>query len=229
MKKLIAFLLAAFMVMSFAACGQTNNQGKDKPGQNNSQTQGGNSSKPENGDKNNTVTVKPSEIEAKIKKALGEGYVCTADKEMSGYFSLDMEKVEAYAAKESSIPAVDLDTVIILKVKDGYADDAVKALNEGYAQMVDYVRQYPFGTAKIMNGRVFQNGNYVALIVAGTSVDSNASAEQEEKQAESEYAQIDAVWKEIFGEAKNVAVIPEDNDNGGENFFDGGNGGLIGG
>lgn len=195
MKKLLIVVLALAMVFGLAACGEG---GKD-------------------------VTATPAEIEAKIKEALGEGYICDVEMsadELAITYGLDMSKVEEFVSVANAIPSVNLDKVTILRVADGYAEQATAMLNAAYAQYVSYTRMYPFNAAKVLNARIFQSGNYVALIIAGASPDIGATAEQEAKLAADEYAKIDAVWQEFFGSANNIAVVPEDS---------GHSGGLLGG
>ena len=197
MKKFLLLFMSAAIILSLAACGK----GADNGG---------------------TTTATPAEIEQKIADAIGkDNYLCDTeiDKDwLQSTFQLDMSKVESYVAKQNSIGSVNPDTVVILKTKDGYAADAVKALNTYFAQIVDYVRQYPFGTAKVMNARLYQSGDYVIYIIAGASYDGEDS-EAETKLAVSEYAKIDEAIKSVFGTLPdNLAVIPED---------DGNNGGLL--
>ena len=197
MKKFLLLFMSAAIILSLAACGK----GADNGG---------------------TTTATPAEIEQKIADAIGkDNYLCDTeiDKDwLQSTFQLDMSKVESYVAKQNSIGSVNPDTVVILKTKDGYAADAVKALNTYFAQIVDYVRQYPFGTAKVMNARLYQSGDYVIYIIAGASYDGEDS-EDETKLAVSEYAKIDEAIKSVFGTLPdNLAVIPED---------DGNNGGLL--
>lgn len=205
-KKIALILLSLVMALGIVACGKaTDNKKTD-----------------DNGKGNTTVTATPAEIEQKIADAIGkDNYLCDTeiDKDwMQNSFQLDMSKVESYVAKQNSIASVNPDTVIVLKTKDGYADEAVKLLNESFAQMVSYIRQYPFGTAKVMNGRLYQSGNYVIYVIAGASYDGE-DTEAEAKLATSEYAKIDEAVKSVFGTLpKNSAVVPED---------DGNNGGLI--
>lgn len=194
MKKIVLFLMTFAMLLSVAACG-TNGKNSD------------------DGKKTDT-TATPAEIEQKIADALGkDNYLCDTeiDKDwLENSWQLDMSKVESYVAKQNSIGSVNPDCVIVLKTKDGYAEDAVKALNTYYAQVVDYIRQYPFGTAKVMNARIYQIGDYVLYIIAGASYDGDDS-EAEAKLAASEYEKIDAAIKDIFGTLpSNSAVVPED-------------------
>ena len=113
-------------------------------------------------------------------------------------------------AKQNAISAVNLDTVIILESEDGYADTAVELLNESYSGAVSYIRQYAFGVGKVMNARIYKEGNYVIYILAGASYEGN-DAEKEDEFAVSEYKKIDDALNSIFGEIpENLAVIPED-------------------
>ena len=203
MKRFAFLFLSLMMVLGLAACST-------------------NGKKPDDSKNDATITATPAEIEQKIADAIGkDNYLCDTeiDKDwLQNIYRLDISQVESYVAKQNSIGSVNPDTVIVLKVKDGYADAAVNAINEGYAQIVDYIRQYPFGTAKVLNARIYQSGNYVLYILAGASYDGE-DAEAEAKLAVSEYAKIDEAIKSVFGTLpENRAVVPEDNGN---------NGGLI--
>ncbi len=198
-KKITLILLSLVMAFSVVACGK---------GTDNKKTDG-----------NTTITATPDEIEQKIADAIGkDNYLCSTEISedwLKNSYGLDMSKVESYVAKQNSISSVNPDTVIILKTKDGYEDEAVKLLNDNFSQMVDYIRQYPFGTAKVMNGRLYQSGNYVVYVIAGASYDGE-DAEAEAKLAATEYAKIDEAVKGVFGTLpENLAVVPEDSGNNG--------------
>lgn len=204
MKKIAFIFLAVVLALGLVACTSNSNKNSD------------------NDKKTTTAAVTPAEIEKKIADAVGkDNYLCDTEAQkdyLQNTIGLDLSKIESYVAKQNSISSVNPDTVIILKVKDGYSEEAVKALNTSYAQMVDYIRQYPFGTAKVLNARIYQSGNYVMYILAGASYDGK-DTEAEAKLATSEYAKIDEAVKSVFGTLpKNAAVVPED---------DGSAGGLI--
>lgn len=226
MKKMIAFVLAALMVLSLAACGSNSGKKNDTP-------------KTEPSSKTDVIKtdVTPEAIEQAIAKALGEGYLPTVNVPKEELFSsaigrLDLEKIESYVAKQAAVASVNLDCVAIAKCKTGYADEAVKLFNEYYAQMISYIRQYPFGVAKVEGARLYKVGDTVIFVIAGADVGENASAEDEAKLAAAEYAKVDEAIKSVCGAVpENLAVItePTQNDNGGGEFFDGGDGGVIGG
>lgn len=209
-KKIALILLSLSLVFGTAACG--NDSGNNTTADSGSSTTAA--------DKGNTsVTASPTEIERKIADAVGkDNYLCDIDIEkdyLQNVYRLDLSQVESYVAKQNSIASVNPDTVIVLNVKDGYAESAVSAINEGYAQMVDYIRQYPFGTAKVLNARLYQFGNYVVYVISGASYDGEDS-EAEAKLAAEEYAEIDEAVKSVFGTVPaNLAVVPEDNGNSG--------------
>ena len=196
-KKIALILLSLVMAFSIVACGKaTDNKKTDDTGKGNT-----------------TVTATPAEIEQKIADAIGkDSYLCDTDIDkdwLQNSFGLDLSKVDSYVAKQNSIASVNPDTVIVLKTKDGYVADAVKALNDNFAQMVSYIRQYPFGTAKVINARLYQSGDYVIYVIAGASYDGD-DAEAENKLAVSEYAKIDEALKSVLGTLpENLAVVPE--------------------
>ena len=201
MKKIALIFLSVLMIVCLVGCGSNSDKSND-----------GNNS-------NTNINITPAEIEQKIADAIGkDNYLCDTDIDkdwLQNSFGFDLSKIESYAAKQNSVSSVNPDTVIILKVKDGYAEEAVKILNTSYSQMVDYIRQYPFGTAKVLNARIYQSGNYVMYILAGASYDGEDS-EAESKLAVSEYAKIDEAVKSVLKTLpKNSAVVPEDNGSAG--------------
>lgn len=235
MKKITVTLIAAAMLLTLAGCSQNNSSTSDNNSQT-SQTTSADTTKADNNADNadskpsddsanadSTADISAADIEKKIADAIGDNYLCDTDFEedwFKNYYGFDMSQIDEYVAKQNSISAVNPDTVIVLKVKDGYADTAVDLLNTAYAQQVSYIRQYPFGVQKVMNARIFKNGNYVIYALAGASYDGDDS-EEELKLAETEYAKIDAAVESIFGSVpKNLAIIPADDVNSNRGFFD---------
>ncbi len=217
MKKLIAFIIAAMMIASsLAACGKTDDQNKTKTTETTTETQ-------KKEDPPKPVTLTSAEIEAKIKAAIGEeNYICNTKIEedwFASYYGFDMSQIKSFVALENAISSVNPDTVIIMEVKDGYAQTAVNILNERFGDKVSYTRLYPFGVQKVLGARLFMEGNYVAFIIAGASY-IGENTDEEAKLAASEYAKIDNAWEAIFGKKPhNLAIVPEDNGNGGGGLF----------
>lgn len=188
MKKVTALLLALMMVLSLAACGNANDNGSKDNG-------------------STTVDKTAQEVLDALKEKLGDSYGCDLAEDedrMTNYYGLDMSKIDSWAAESSENSALDPSTAVVLKVKDGYAQDAAALLQERYDQVLDYVRMYSMNVAQVEQARLFVNGNYVALLILGQLPDENAD---EAKLAQDEAAKVDAAWQDIFGSASNQIVV----------------------
>ena len=188
MKKVTALLLALMMVLSLAACGNSNDNGNNDNG-------------------NTTVDKTAQEVLDTLKEKLGDSYGCNLAEDedrMTNYYGLDMSKIDSWAAESSENSALDPSTAVVLKVKDGYAEDAAALLQERYEQVLDYVRMYSMNVAQVEQARLFVNGDYVALLILGQLPDENAD---EAKLAQDEAAKVDAAWQDIFGSASNQIVV----------------------
>ena len=155
-----------------------------------------------------------------LKKSLGKSYTSDTKetkKRLEDYYGLNMKKVVSWAAETNSNSALQSDTAIILKVKKGYAKTAAKKLQTAYEQVVSYNRMYNMDLQRVLQARLYVDGNYVALIIEGQKPDCNLSAEKQAKFAKSEAKKIDKAWKKIFGSAKNKIKIPKDDTN--KNYF----------
>ena len=181
-----------------------------------------NDTKKENTKKDESAQdLSAGDVLASLKKSLGSSYTSdTAETEdrMSGYYGLDMSKIESWAAESNSSSSLNADCAVILKVKDGYAKDAAALLQQSFDQTVSYVRMYDMDLQRVLQGRLYISGNYVALIIEGAKPDSNASAEDQAKSAASEAGKVDSAWKAIFGSASNSIVIPAESDSGNNGF-----------
>ena len=200
MKRILTFILALTMALSLAACGDKK-ENKDDP----------------------DVTMTAQEVLDSLKESLGSSYTsdqAETEDRMSGYYGLDMSKIESWAAESNSSSSLNMDCTVILKVKDGYAEDAAALLQERFDQTCDYARMYNMDLQRALQGRLFINGNYVALIVLGAQGDWEASDEEQAKFAADEAAKVDDVWSGIFGSANNSIVIPEDNGSSSFNMGD---------
>ncbi len=204
MKRILTFVLALSMALSLAACGGKADDNKKN-------------------DNNTEVTMTAQEIMDTLKEKLGDSFECdTAESEdrMSGYWGFDMDKVEDWAAMGNSNSAINPSAAVILKVKDGYAQDAAALLQTGYEQILSYSRMYNMDLQKVLQARLFVNGNYAALLILGAQGDWEASDEVQAKFAAEEAAKVDEVWRGIFGSADNGITIPEEDVSNNGGFFD---------
>ena len=189
MKKATALLLALMMVLSLAACGNSNDNGNKDSG-------------------NTTVDKTAQEVLDALKEKLGDSYGCDLAEDedrMTNYYGLDMSKIDSWAAESSENSALDPSTAVVLKVKDGYAEDAAALLQTGYEQVLDYSKMYDMNLPMVQQARLFVNGNNVALLILGQTPDENTA--DEAKLAQDEAAKVDAAWQDIFGSASNQLVV----------------------
>lgn len=189
MKKATALLLALMLTLSLAACGSSNDSGNKDNG-------------------NTTVDKTAQEVLDALKEKLGDSYGCDLAEDedrMTNYYGLDMSKIDSWAAESSENSALDLRTAVVLKVKDGYAEDAAALLQTGYEQVLDYSKMYDMNLPMVQQARLFVNGNYVALLILGQTPNENTA--DEAKLAQDEAAKVDAAWQDIFGSASNQLVV----------------------
>lgn len=189
MKKIICIVLSVLMLLSFAACANTDKE----------------------------VNTSTAEIEKAIADSLGDGYLATQpfDKEtLVDYFGFDGDKIEDFTAKIAMMSAHN-DIVVVLKTADGYADEAVSILNEFYTNKVLYGRDYPMNLAKLLAARIYKYDNYVMYIVAGSYYEGDDENEAAQHTL-NEYKKIDDALAEIFGKnLENLAVEPSVEGEGG--------------
>ena len=120
----------------------------------------------------------------------------------------------------NSNSAINPSAAVILKVKDGYAQDAAALLQTDYEQILSYSRMYNMDLQKVLQARLFISGNYVALLILGATGDWQLSDEELARFAAEEAVKVDEVWRGIFGSADNGITIPEEDDSNNGGFFD---------
>ena len=197
MKRILTFVLALTMALSLAACGGKTDDNKTD------------------------VDMTAQQIMDALKEKLGDSFDCDTNEtedRMSGYWGFDMDKIEDWAAMSNSNSSLNPSTAVIIKVKDGYVQDAAALLQSGYEQTLSYSRMYNMDLQKVLQARLFANGSYVALLILGAQGDWEASDEEQAKFAADEAAKVDEVWSGIFGSAENSITIPEDNGSSGFNM-----------
>ena len=204
MKRILTFVLALTMALSLAACGDKADDNKKN-------------------DNHTEVTMTAQEIMDTLKEKLGDSFDCDVTEDetrMSGYWGLDMTQVESWSSVSNSNSAINPSAAVIIKVKDGYAQDAAALLQSGYEQVLSYSRMYNMDLQKVLQARLFISGNYVALLILGAEGNWEASDEEQAKFAAEEAAKVDEAWSGIFGSADNSITIPEDDGSSNGGFFD---------
>lgn len=106
-KKVTALLLALMMVLSLAACGGKQDNNKNDPAP--------------------AADMTAQQVLDTLKEKLGDSYGCDLAEDedrMTNYYGLDLSQIDSWAAESSKNSALDASTAVVLKVKDGYAQDA---------------------------------------------------------------------------------------------------------
>ena len=210
MKQTMTLLMALIMVLSLTACGKTDPASTEETTVPSTTA----ATQPQK-----EITLTAQQVGAALKEKLGDSYGCSvpdAEAKTAGYFGLDMEKVDSWMAESHQVSSVNMDQVVILKVKDGYAQEAAAALQKGFDQKAGYAQLYDMDLYRISEARLFAEGNYVALLVIGKPTDPEADPEAQASFAAAEGEKIDAAWEEIFGvKTENILVMPEPSENPG--------------
>ena len=189
MTKKVTALLALMMVLSLAACGGKQDNNKNDPAP--------------------AADMTAQQVLDTLKEKLGDSYGCDLAEDedrMTNYYGLDLSQIDSWAAESSENSALDASTAVVLKVKDGYAQDAAAALQTSYDQVLDYSKMYSMNLPMVQQARLFVNGNYVALLILGQLPEDDNTAD-EAKLAQDEAAKVDAAWQELFGSASNQIVV----------------------
>ena len=134
MKRISSIVLAIVMALALAACSNNTNNNNNS-----------------NGAKEVNMTAQ--EVLDSIKKSLGDSFDCDVTEDearMSGCWGLDMTKVESWAAMSNSNSSLNPSSAVILKVQEGYAQDAAALLQSGYEQVLSYSRMYNMDLQKVL-------------------------------------------------------------------------------
>lgn len=113
-----------------------------------------------------------------VVEQLGDDY--WPDSAMNGdmlesFFGVTADMYDDFMAEMPMISA-NVDTLVVVKAKDGKADAVETALKEYQQQMVEDTMQYPMNLPKIQASKVEKIGNYVCYVQLG----ADASEESEE-------------------------------------------------
>ena len=152
MKKIIALILALVLTCAcFAACSAEDGKITED---------------------NTEVTVKDVTAAAvldEVKNALGEYYGADADipaEILADTYGVKAEWVEDFAGQMPMI-SFRIDTYMVVKAKDGHAEDVEKALNDYHTYQVENSMQYPMNVPKLKAAKVARIGDYVLFILTG--------------------------------------------------------------
>lgn len=109
------------------------------------------------------------------------------------YFKVSADMYDDYMA-ESPMISAHVDTLVIVKAKEGQADAVEEALNAYRDEKVNDTMQYPMNLGKIQASQVERMGNYVIFVQLGGEMADDLSEEDAIRQCqEANAAAIDAI------------------------------------
>ena len=167
MKKLLGLFLTMAMVVSLTACGkkQAENDGESLPAE-------GSTTEDASYDESATdygVGVTMAEIKEALVSSFGEDYWPNTEipeDMLKDIYGVSADMYEEYFGEIPMI-STNVDTVLIVKAKEGQMEAVEDALNTYRDAMVSDTMQYPMNVGKIQASRIESFGQYVCFVQLG--------------------------------------------------------------
>lgn len=180
MKKIVLGLCAGLLMLSMAACGGNGNQndGQDQPGSGSSPTQSDGAGSDNAGtgsedyDYSQGWTEEMTAVKEAVVEAIGENYLpdmALMPDMLEGIVGIKPDMYDDYLAEIPMISA-NVDTLLIIKAKDGKVDEVEQALNAYRDAQISNTMQYPMNVPKIQASRVEKIGNYLCFVMLGADI-----------------------------------------------------------
>lgn len=180
MRKAIATLCIAGMMLGCASCGNT---------------------KQPNTSETTQAEVALSEIHNAVKEAYGENYLpeMTYDAELfENYFGIKEELYEEFVA-EVPMMSAHVDLFVAVKAKEGKAEEVEQLLQTYQDNLLNNSFQYPMNLGKVEGAVIYQNGNYVFYFILGGYPDDVDEIDSQKAEEMNQIA-VDAI-EELLGKA----------------------------
>lgn len=167
MKKLTAVLLGVVLSVSLVACGNNSDNNTESTGTESTGTEATNNAGADTMD-NVFKDVPMADLKTAVTDVLGENYwpQMALDAEMlSSVCGISADMYDDFLA-EMPMMSAHIDTMIIIKAKDGQVEAVEEALNTYRDSLVEN-SLYPSHVAKSQASRIEVFGNYVCFILLG--------------------------------------------------------------
>lgn len=185
MKKATILLMGLFLVMSLTACGKkddTQNGGTQETGteQTGTEQTGTEQTGTEQTEEGSDVYKDASmeDLKAAVVEVLGEDYWPNTAVEAEMFSDMTGVTADMYDEFFAEMPMIstNVDTMMIVKAKEGQVETVEEMLNAYRDRMVGDTMQYPMNVGKIQASRIEVYGNYVCFVQLGADV--SAAMEQ---------------------------------------------------
>lgn len=179
MKKIFALLCVCSLMFGAIGCGKADDaqdsqsgSSESAPGSAENASVSGESTAESSGaagEETNGWTPEMDAVRKAVVAALGESYWpdMALDSEMlETVFGLTPDMYDDYLAEMPMI-STNVDTLVVVKAKEGQADAVEEALTAYRENLVGDTMQYPMNLGKIQASRVEKIGNYVCFVQLG--------------------------------------------------------------
>lgn len=184
MRKIQAAILLCMTVLGLTACG-TGSQNAQGPEEVTFRTD-----------------VSVEDLKAAVVEELGENYwpnMALNETDIEGLLGVSAQDYEE-AVAEMPMISTNVDTLIIIRAKEGKTVDVEKAVTEYRERLVNDTMQYPMNIGKIQASEVAVYGNYVCFVQLGA--DTMKAAEQGDEEVithckEANVKALDAIFTKL--------------------------------
>lgn len=181
MKKIFVILCVGSLMIGMLGCGKADNRNESQnnsenqsseESQNSSDAQGssGSAGDSEDGyDYSDGWTSEMDAVREAVVEALGEDYwpdMALQPDMLESLFGVTADMYDDYLAEMPMI-SNNVDTLVIIKAKEGQADAVEAALTAYRENLVSDTLQYPMNVGKVQASRVEKIGNYVCFVQLG--------------------------------------------------------------
>ncbi len=175
MKKILVCVMLLSLTIGMAACGNRNKENNTtQPSttqtQSTQQTQTQSQTETQQGNYGNSPELQ--KLKTAVVDVLGENYWpnMTIDTQvLADMYGITEDMYDDYFAEMPMI-STNVDTLIIIKAKEGKVSTVEEALNAYRDSMVNSTNQYPMNVGKIQASRIETFDNYVCFVQLGADV-----------------------------------------------------------
>ena len=206
-KRIICLLMVIVVVMTAVGCGSKSNSNSENTSENNSDTGNnhlGNTGMPgseEEGGYSQDITMQ--EIKDAVVEILAENYwpdTAIDATSLEEIYGISPDMYEDYLA-ECPMISVNVDTLIIVKAKEGQEEAVINALETYREKNISENMQYPMNLGKVQASRIEAYDNYVCFVQLGAdttaAMDVSEEAVVDQCLEENERA-LDAIEKALL-------------------------------
>lgn len=181
MKKLFVYLMTGTLALGMTACGNRKDTPQSTEQMSEEQSQGSENTAPET--ENGGAEAQETEgmdisagwseemegIRQAVVDALGDNYwpdTQIVPEMLEGVYGITADMYDDYMG-ESPMISANVDTLLIIRAKDGKVDEVEEALHAYREMLVNDTMQYPMNLGKIQASRIERFGNYVCFVQLG--------------------------------------------------------------